>query len=75
MKKLQRTITVYELPNGFSVEVHTSGEQSDFWLAHECCGIKMLMFGVCKCNEETEEHLIIANAQDYIDIYRDEFFD
>ena len=44
MKKYQKTITVYELPDGFIEEVHRDKEQSEYYISHRAYGIKALMY-------------------------------
>lgn len=75
MKKYQKTITVYELPDGFKVEVHRDEELSEFYISHKSYGIKMQMSGLCGCDTETEEQILEANAEDYMNIYKAEYFD
>ena len=75
MKKYQKTITVYELHDDFMVEVHRDKELTDFYIYHKAYGIKMLMFGLCDCDAETEEQILEANAEDYMTIYKAEYCD
>ena len=75
MKKYQKTITVYELHDGFMVEVHREKEFSEFYIYHKAYGIKTLMFGVCDCDKVAEEQIIEANAEDHMNVYKAEYFD
>lgn len=75
MKKYQKTITVYELHDDFMVEVHRDKELSEFYLYHKAYGIKMLMFGLCDCDKATEEQIIEANAEDYMNVYTEAYVD
>ena len=74
-KKYQKTITVYELHDDFMVEVHRDKELTDFYIYHKAYGIKMLMFGLCDFDVATEEQILEANVEDYMDIYKEEYFD
>ena len=69
MKKFQKTITVYELGNGFFVEVCNHKGTSEFYLCHEDYGIKELAFGVI-CSNEAEEAERVEQVKFYIEDYR-----
>lgn len=75
MKKYQKTITVYELPDSFEVEVHIDEELTNFYISHKAYGNKMHMFGLYDCDTDTEEQMIEANAEKYMDVYKAEYFD
>ena len=75
MRMYQKTITVYEFPDSFVVEVHRDEELSEFYISHKAYGIKMLMFGLCDFDVATEEQILEANVEDYMDIYKEEYFD
>ena len=46
MKKFQKTITAYEFPNGFIVEISKKEVYTEFWIYHKRYGIKDMMFGI-----------------------------
>ena len=75
MKKYKKTVTVYELPDGFIAEVHRSEALSEFYISHKAYGIKMQMFGLFNCDSETEEHILEANVAEYIALYKQDYFD
>ena len=75
MKKYQKTITVYELPDGFIEEVHRDEEQSEYYISHKAYGIKALMFAMQIPDPETEEWLVEATAENYMAVYRAAFCD
>ena len=75
MKKYQKTITVYELDGGFFVEVCKEDDVVEFFLCHKNYGVKSHMFGLFNCDSETEEQILEANAEDYMNIYKAEYFD
>ena len=73
IKKYQKTITAYEFPNGFVVELCKSKEYMEFWLYHANYGIKEMMFGIPnKCKAE-HEAIMLANIQQYIESYEEEY--
>ena len=73
MKKYQKTVTVYELHDGFRVEVEENIITTDLWLAHKSYGVKTLMFGIS--GPVDVDALITDNAQAHIDAFKDEYFD
>jgi hypothetical protein len=75
MKKYQKTITIYELPDGFMAEVHRAEALSEFYISHKRYGIKVQMFGLFTCDSETEEHILEANVAEYIALYKQDYFD
>ena len=75
MKRYQKTITVYEFPDSFVVEVHRDEELSEFYISHTAYGIKMLMFGLCDCDVATEAQILEAHVEDYMEIYKAKYVD
>ena len=73
LKKTEKTITVYTLVDGFTVEVETNDEVADFYMRKAVYGIKMYMFGIPNCPTAVEEALIIANAEDYMGFYTEQY--
>ena len=73
MKKFQKTITAYEFPNGFIVEISKKEVYTEFWIYHKRYGIKDMMFGIPnKCKAE-HEAIMLANIQQYIESYEEEY--
>ncbi|MBR3975758.1 MAG: hypothetical protein IKJ88_07865 [Clostridia bacterium] len=75
MKVSQKQITVYEFDDGFFVEVSKDEDATYFYLGHTQYGVKSLMFGVPDLNLMSAEQLIEANIEDYIELYKEEYFD
>ena len=73
LKKTEKTIIVYTLVDGFTVEVETNDEVADFYMRKAGYGIKMYMFGIPNCPMAVEEALIIANAEDYMRFYTEQY--
>lgn len=71
--KYQKQVTVYELHDGFRVEVEEGITGSEIWLAHEDYGIKSHMFGVE--GPVDVESLIADNAEAHIEDFKAEYFD
>ena len=73
MKKYQKTVSVYELAEGFRVEVEEDITGAEFWLAHEDHGVKALMFGIK--GPVDVDALIADNAALHIEAFKAEYFD
>lgn len=74
MKKFQKTITVYDLGEGFFAEVSKQGKLTEFYLYHEDYGIKEVIFGIEGLKEsEWDEH--IPDVVHYIENYREEYME
>lgn len=74
MKKTKKTVTIYEVRDGFTVEVTIQDKGFyDFYLTHDEYGCKMFMFGT-SCRANDIEALVESNVDNYIDFYLDEFF-
>lgn len=71
--KNTKTINVYNLHDNFRVETETAEGITDFYLCRKSYGDKMYMFGIPNCTVEAEEALIIANAEEYIDMFNERF--
>ena len=75
MKVYQKQLTVYELDDGFFVEVSKDEDATHFYLGHKQYGVKSLMFGVNDFSFMSEKQLIEANVEDYIQMFKEEYFD
>ena len=73
MKKFQKTITAYEFPNGFIVEISKKEDYTEFWIYHKGYGIKDMMFGIPNEFEAAHEEIMFANVQQHMDYYEEEF--
>ena len=73
IKNLKKTITVYTLVDGFTVDVETNDEVADFYMRKAGYGIKMYMFGIPNCPTALEAELIMANAEDYMRFYTEQY--
>ena len=71
MKKYVKTINVYDMPNGFTVEVDSVDSTREFYLHHKDYGDKMYMFGLPSIEEASEEGIIETNAAMYISVYKE----
>ena len=75
MKKFKKTITVYNLGQGFFVEVYKGAEETKFYIYNENYGIKSLMFGLPSRDIHSVETLILSNAEKQIRIYSEMYMD
>ena len=73
MKKFNKTVTVYELGEGFFAEVSKQGEAREFYLYHNDYSIKQLMFALVIDDSEEESYLV--NIDSYIDFYREQYME
>jgi hypothetical protein len=73
MNKYQKTVSVYELHDGFRVEVEEDITGAEFWLAHEDHGVKAHMFGTE--GPVDVDALVADNAQAHIEVFKAEYFD
>ena len=79
LNKIARKITTYALEDelsGFFVDVENDVSGNgyiNFFLYHESCGIKDLMFGIPQVDAEDVEVFITANVEDYIESYKEEY--
>ena len=67
--KYQKSVTVYVLPDDFSVEVERNGDLTEFYLINKVYGDKMYMFGLADCSGKSEEDIIMANVEEYIEYF------
>lgn len=68
MKSYKRTVTIYELDNGFCVDAVKDGNVTEFYLYHKEYGVKSLIFGLCDVDEATEVSIVEGiNEEDFID--------
>lgn len=75
LSKNDKTITAYTLPDGFFVEVEHVADITEFYIGHKDYGVKVEMFGVPSKDVVSEEELIIANAEEHMVPYRNEYMD
>lgn len=75
IKKYQKTITAYEFPNGFVVELSQDNDCMEFWLYHKRYGIKDMMFGIPNEFEAAHEEIMLANVQQHMDYYKKKYMD
>ena len=73
LKKTEKTITVYTLVDGFTVEVERNDDITDFYMCNSKYYSKMYMFGIPNCPPAFEAELIMANAEDYMRFYTEQY--
>ena len=73
LAKHEKTITVYALWDGFCVDVDRGVEDTEFYIYHKCYGIKSMMFGLRNCDMWSEEEMILANAEEHMEFYREDY--
>ena len=73
--KYQKSVTVYVLPDDFSVEVERNGDLTEFYLSNNAFGDKMYMFGLANGDVETVEDIIASNAEEYIEYFFEQYGD
>ena len=73
IEKKSKIINVYNLPNNFRVETETAEGETDFYLCHKSYGDKMHMYGISHCTAEAEVQFIMANVEEYIEIFNKRF--
>ena len=73
MKKFQKTITAYEFPNGFIVEISKKEVYTEFWIYHKRYGIKEMMFGIPNEYAALNEEIMLANVLQHMDFYEEEY--
>lgn len=73
MKKTTLTVTRYQLPEGFTVDVMNEGGQVAFWLGHRDCDVRELMFSASAAfaPEDRWEAMIHDNQDDYLEDFRE----
>ena len=71
--KYQKSVTVYVLPDDFSVEVERNGDLTEFYLVNKAYGDKMHMFSLASCYGETVEDIIEANIEEYIEYFFEQY--
>ena len=73
MKKSVLTVTQYALPDGFCVWAVPEGGQVSFWLGHQDCDVRELMFDVSAAfaPEKRWVRLIEDNLPDYLEDFRE----
>ena len=73
MKKFEKRVTVYILPGDFTVEVEKNGGLTEFYLVNKAYGDKMHMFSLADCYGKTEEDIILANVEEYIEYFFEQY--
>ena len=73
MKKFQKTITAYEFPNGFIVEISKKEVYTEFWIYHKMYGIKEMMVVIPNEYAALNEEIMLANVQQHMDFYEEEY--
>jgi hypothetical protein len=79
LNKIAREITTYALEDelsGFFVDVENDVSGNgyiNFFLYHKNCGIKDLMFGIPQVGAKDVEDFIVANVEEYIESYKEEY--
>lgn len=76
MKKFQKTVTVYELGEGFYVEVSNRDGAIDFYLYHESYGVKDLAFSILSHDDADGENMVeTVDFGEYIELYREQYME
>lgn len=77
MKKLEIAAVRYALKKKFYVDVLTVGENVEFWLSHEECDVKEMMFAASAAlvAPERYEAMIEDNAEDYIEDFTEAYLE
>lgn len=77
MKKITQTATLFNLENGYFVEVIKEGETVEFYLFNKEYGIKRLMFGFHEDTAPPKKwaEIIEANADSEIEFFKTLFED
>ena len=73
MKRIQKTINTYEFSNGFIVEISKEEANTEFWIYHKMYGIKEMMFGIPNEYAALNEEIMLANVQQHMDYYEEEY--
>ena len=77
MKKQEISALRYALKKHFYVDVLTVGENVEFWLGHEECDVKEMMFAASAqlVSPDRYEAMIEDNAEDYIEDFTEAYLD
>ncbi len=80
MKKLKDvTITTYQYDDNFLIDIVKDDKDGTYeaWIYHRAYGIKSMMFGVSSETNTIEMFLTLveANAEEYLEIYAEEYCD
>ncbi len=73
LDKKVRTDTVFELSNGFRIEIVRNGDTSECYLSHKRYGLKSLLFGISEPGI-IDVDAILENISDDIESYQKEYF-
>ena len=73
MRKTELTVTRYQVPGGFYVDVIPQGGEVSFWLGHKDCDIQEKMFAASApfAPAERGEALISEDLADYTADFRE----
>ena len=69
----EKTIMVYTLSAGFTVEVEIKEDCSDFYICHKDYGDKMYMFGLENKDITSVDDIILSNANEYMELFCDTY--
>ena len=77
MKKLEIAAVRYALKKKFYVDVLTVGENVEFWLGHEECDVKEMMFAASAqlVSSDRYETMIEDNVEDYIEDFTEAYLE
>jgi len=77
MKKQELTVLRYALKKHFYVDVLTSGDNVEFWLGHDECDVKEMMFAASAqlLGADRYEAMIEDNVDDYIEDFTEAYLE
>ena len=77
MKKQELRVQRFTLKKHFYVDVLVIGESVEFWLGHEECDVKEMMFAASAqfVAPERYEAMIEDNAEDYIEDFTEAYLE
>ena len=77
MKEIYVKTTVYDMGEGWRVDITEEIETYNAWIYYKDCGIKELMFGVGKDKIDFDSFcdMVTANYEEYQDSYKEEYCD
>lgn len=75
MEKADRKITVYELDDGFYLDIADGKDGYEAWLYHEDYGIKSMMFSIpfSKAGKKRFKEIVEQNIDEYISSYEEDY--
>lgn len=77
MKKQELTTLRYSLKKHFYVDVLTAGDNVEFWLGHDECDVKEMMFAASAqlVGADRYEAMIEDNVDDYIEDFTEAYLE